>query len=209
MPNSNQRPWWYILIPVIAAIIGGFFVIYAALPQTPTTPVFTETSEIDTDGSYEISWERSIRAKSYILQEDMDHSFTNPRTIDINSGTRGQISSKSNGDYYYRVRACNDAGESEWSSSRRVTVRLSTPTPTPTITPSPTHIIVTPTPTPTATTTQTPIQSRPTVTQTPTSTSGLEQRPTPTATPTATPTPSIQWTVHQAGEDTKTIWALQ
>ena len=63
MPNSNQRPWWHILIPVIAAIIGGFFVIYAALPQTQTTPVFGETSgEIDTDGIYEISWKESRRA---------------------------------------------------------------------------------------------------------------------------------------------------
>ena len=152
MSNNNQRPWYrtaIIIIPaiavIIAAIIGGIFVLISS-PQTPTTPVFRETiGEIDTDGNYEISWERSVRATHYILLEDRDSSFTNPRTIDTNTGTRGQIYGRPNGDYYYQVRACNAAGESEWSPIRKITVIISTP-PTPSPTPT-----ATPTPTPTPT----------------------------------------------------------
>jgi hypothetical protein len=126
--------------------------------------VFSETSgEIDTDGNYEISWDRSIKATHYILQEDSDFSFTNPRTVHTNSEMRGQIYGNPNGDYYYRVRAYNNAGESEWSPIRKIIVIISpTPTPSPTQT-----VTATPTPTPTPTPTFTPT---PLVTPTPTPT---------------------------------------
>jgi hypothetical protein len=156
MSDENRRPRnipWIILIPaiavIIAAIIGGIFVLMSS-PQPPTTPVFGETGgEIDTDGIYEISWTESRRATHYILQVDRDPSFTNPRTIGTTTGAR-QIYGQPNGDYYYRVRACNDAGESEWSPIRKITVIISTPpttlspTPTsaPTLTPTPTLSII-------------------------------------------------------------------
>lgn len=158
---SNGTPWFRrpeIIIPAIvmmlAAIIGGIFVLISS-PQFPTTPMFKEIGgDTDANGDYEISWESSERAISYILQEDSNPSFTNPRTVYAGSETKANIYGKSNGDYYYRARACNKAGESEWSPIRKITVMIappSTPTPTSTVTPTttPTPILtLTPTPTP-------------------------------------------------------------
>ena len=184
---SNGIPWFRrpeIIIPaivmILAAIIGGIFVLISS-PQLPTTPMFKEIGgDTDADGDYEISWESSERAISYILQEDSNPSFTNPRTVYTGSKTKANIYGKSKGDYYYRARACNKAGESEWSPIRKITVMLSSPsTPTPiptvTLTTTPTPILtLTPTPTPT------PI---PTVTLTTTPTPILTLTPTPTPTP--------------------------
>ena len=150
MSNDNQRPWYknpIIIIPaiavIIAAIIGGIFVLIGELPKTPTNPTFEETGgDIDADGDYEISWVSSRRASSYILQEDSNPSFTSPRTIFRGDGIKATISAKNNGDYYYRVRACNDAGDSEWSPLRKITVIIST-APTPESTPTP-EITLTP-----------------------------------------------------------------
>jgi hypothetical protein len=72
MANNNQRPWYrtpIIIIPaiavIIAAIIGGIFVLISS-PQLPTSPIFKEMGvDIDTDGNYEISWESSKRATKY------------------------------------------------------------------------------------------------------------------------------------------------
>jgi hypothetical protein len=159
MPNNNQRPWYKdprilisAIVVILAAIIGGTFVIYASFPQTPTGPIFKEIcGDTDTDGDYEISWESARRAIFYILQEDEEPLFTSPRTLHRGFETKKVIYSKSNGDYYYRVRACNDAGESEWSPIRKITVIISiTPPPTPTYTHTPTPTYThTPTPTPT------------------------------------------------------------
>ena len=147
MSTNNQRPWYRtptIIIPaiavIIAALIGGIFVLISS-PQLPTGSTFKEIGgDTDTDGDYEISWERAIRATFYILQEDEDPSFTSPKTIYRGFETKKVIYGKSNGDYYYRVRACNDAGESEWSPIRKITVIISTrltPSPMPTSTPTP------------------------------------------------------------------------
>lgn len=145
MSNNNQRPWYKdpkILIPaivvILAALIGGIFVLISS-PQLPTGTIFTETGgDTDTDGDYEISWESSERAIKYILQEDRDSSFISPRTVYTGSETKKHIYGKSGGVYYYRVRACNNVGESEWSPIRKMTVVISpplTPTPKPSVTP--------------------------------------------------------------------------
>jgi hypothetical protein len=163
MSNSNQRPWYKdprILFPaivaIIVALIVGFFALYAALPQTPTTPTFKEIGgNTDTDGDYEICWERARRATFYILQEDEEPLFTSPKTLHRGLETKKVIYSKPRGDYYYRVRACNDAGESEWSPTRRIEVIIP-PTLTPEQIPTPEK-----TPTPKAWETERPTE-RPT-----------------------------------------------
>jgi len=201
MPNGENDPNFWIIMGVIIAVITVIVAIIAMVlqvttPQLPTTPIFEGGGDTDTDGNYEISWERSIRATSYILEEDRDHSFTNPRTIYTNSGTKKQIDGKSNGEYYYRVRACNDAGESDWSSIQKMSV-VPFHSATPTTTPRPTPLVATPTKTPklmptppTTVVTPTPTSIVTTPTPTPVSTSATTSTPTPSPTPTVTPTPS-------------------
>ena len=125
---SNERYWYRkpgIIIPaiiaILAAIIGGLI---STSPKLPTTPMFIEIDgDTDADGDYVISWESSKRANYYILEEDRGHLFTSPRTLYNRSETKKHICGKSDGDYYYRVKACNNAGESEWSSTRKITVK--------------------------------------------------------------------------------------
>ena len=140
MSNSNQRPWYKdpkILIPAIVVLLAALITgIFFSISQHPTGTIFKEIGgDTDTDGNYELSWDSSERAKKYTLQEYGDSSFESPQTVYSGPETKKQIYGKSSGDYYYRVRACNNVGESEWSPIRKMTVVTSpllTPIPTPT-----------------------------------------------------------------------------
>ena len=192
MSNEEEKRErnWLVIIPIIAAIIGGIIgglFLLIGPPQSPTSPIFKEIGgDTDDDGNYKISWESSKGASSYILEEDTNPSFTSPETVYSGPETIVNIYGKSNGDYYYRIRARNKIGDSGWSSSRKITVISppSTPTPMPTSTPTPTPTS-TPTPTPTSTPTPTP-----TSTPTPTPTPGLTPTPSPSPAPTPSPSPA-------------------
>jgi hypothetical protein len=157
MPNKNRYKDPRIAVPILAALIGGIFLLISSSPQLPTSPIFKEMGvDIDTDGNYEISWESSKRATKYTLQEDMNYSFTSPRTVYGGSETKKYIYGKSDGDYYYRVRGCNDAGESDWSPLQKISV-VPFHSATPTTTPRPTPLVATPTPIITSTPTTIPV----------------------------------------------------
>ncbi|MCK4332096.1 MAG: PEGA domain-containing protein, partial [Thermoplasmatales archaeon] len=126
--NRDQKIAIVAIIVTIIGIVGGIILAVFFKPWNipPTTPLFNESGVvIDSDGNYEINWSSSERAISYILEEASDHSFTNPIRVYKGSEKKASISGKSDGDYYYRVRACNRAGESEWCSTK--TVKVSKP----------------------------------------------------------------------------------
>lgn len=96
-------------------------------PPVPATPVLYAINNSDGDGNYTVSWSAAERADTYLLQEDDNTSFSNPSTAYSGSGTSTDISGKSPGTYYYRVKAINswegEQLESGWSNTRSVFVQ--------------------------------------------------------------------------------------
>ena len=82
---------------------------------TPATPVLNDpgTTDTDTDGDYLVSWSSVSGATSYTLEEDTSNVFSSPTEVYSGASTFKQITGKSNGTYYYRVKACNACGCSE------------------------------------------------------------------------------------------------
>lgn len=81
----------------------------------------------DTDGSYIISWGSSRTSSvTYVLQESANSIFSDATTVYSGTSTSKAISGKSNGTYYYRVKATKGGyTDSEWRiGSNGVTVSL-------------------------------------------------------------------------------------
>lgn len=74
----------------------------------------------DGDGAYTVSWGSSSTATSYNLQQKVGSgSWANAYS---GSSRSKAYSGKAEGNYYYRVRACNASGCGSWSGTKAVTV---------------------------------------------------------------------------------------
>jgi len=94
-------------------------------PPIPDEPVLNAISNTDGDGNYTVSWSAADRATSYTLQEATNADFTDATTAYSGSGTSTSISGKADGTYYYRVKASNTYGDSDWSNVQSVNVQTS------------------------------------------------------------------------------------
>jgi hypothetical protein len=90
----------------------------------PSTPTLHDPGTTDTDGSYTVSWSSVSGATSYTLEEDTSSSFGSPTVVHSGAGTSKDVSGKSDGTYYYRVKACNAEGCSGWSNVEDITVEI-------------------------------------------------------------------------------------
>ncbi|WP_346948518.1 hypothetical protein [Dyella sp.] len=97
----------------------------------PPTGVPTLTAPANsTNGSFTISWTAVSTATSYTLQESVNGGGTWTQ-VQANGNTSWPTSGRGNGNYSYRVQACNVGGcASGWSSTGTTTVLLPPPTPT-------------------------------------------------------------------------------
>jgi uncharacterized repeat protein (TIGR01451 family) len=88
-------------------------------PPLPYKATLNAIDNADEDGDYTVSWSydyTNIPASSYTLQESKDDaSFTNPTNYSTSSKSY-PFTDKSDGTYYYRVRAVNQYGSGEWSN---------------------------------------------------------------------------------------------
>jgi len=82
----------------------------------PGVPSLKDPGNIDNDGNYNLSWNTTIRTIGYVLEEDNTTSFDSPIEIYNGSLIIFNISRKTNGTYYYRVKAYNEKYESPWSN---------------------------------------------------------------------------------------------
>ncbi len=88
-------------------------------PDAPA--VITVSTEQIVEGSIQITWSTAPTASSYTLQERRNaNSWQNITT----QSSRAFSRYRSDGEYIYRVKACNISGCSNWQTSINVTVRL-------------------------------------------------------------------------------------
>jgi uncharacterized repeat protein (TIGR01451 family) len=96
-----------------------FPVIFLRWPPLPYEVTINAIDNADEDGDYTVSWSydyTNIPATSYTLQESKDDaSFTNPTNYSTSSKSY-PFTDKSDGTYYYRVRAVNQYGPGAWSN---------------------------------------------------------------------------------------------
>nr|QNO50754.1 hypothetical protein HAICDJOK_00014 [Methanosarcinales archaeon ANME-1 ERB6] len=90
----------------------------------PSTPILNDPGTTDTDGNYIASWSSVSGATSYTLEEDTSSSFSSPTLVHSGAGTSKYVTGKSNGTYYYRVKACNACGCSGWSNIVNIEVSI-------------------------------------------------------------------------------------
>ena len=82
----------------------------------PAVPVLSAIANVDGDGNYAVAWSAAAGATSYTLEEDDNFGFASPTVRYNGAGTSWNANCKAVGAYYYRVRASNSGGLSEWSN---------------------------------------------------------------------------------------------
>jgi hypothetical protein len=88
----------------------------------PGTPILYDPGDVNSDGSYEISWDQNVRTVGYILEEDISDTFNTPTEIYNGTDLSFQIIKKSNGTYYYRLIAFNEKNYGSWSSTEDIII---------------------------------------------------------------------------------------
>ena len=105
--------------------------------DVPSTPTLTDPGTTDTDGNFTVSWSASTDdgvIDHYELQMSSSAAFTTILDSWTPTGTSQAITSLSDGDYFFRVRAVDDdAAASPWSSSQSIEVAIQPFTPPPPI----------------------------------------------------------------------------
>jgi parallel beta-helix repeat protein len=94
----------------------------------PSPPTLADPGTNDIDGNYTVSWSSVSSATNYTLEEDTNSSFSSPTKIYSRSETSKEITGKSDGTYYYQVKACNACGCSDWSNREDITIDTIPPT---------------------------------------------------------------------------------
>lgn len=86
-----------------------------AVPPT-TVPVLNPIDNSDGHYAYTVSWNQVNRATGYTLEESQDIDFANANVVFTGPVTSTTVSVSEVGTYYYRVRAENAYGISDWSN---------------------------------------------------------------------------------------------
>jgi len=99
----------------------------------PKAPLLIDPGEVDTDGSYVISWIINGYVEGIILEEDDNSAFDSPVVILNSTDTsifQVSFTNKPNGFYYYRIKAYIGTYHSTWSKIVDITVDLFPTAPT-------------------------------------------------------------------------------
>jgi predicted phage tail protein len=113
---QSAGTWYYRVRAVNAAGASGWttglngcVIIPPGAPTPLTVPATSAT------GAYAVTWGSSPGATHYELQESLSSAFTGARTLCNGANLNFMVMGRTNGTYYYRVRASNGAGSSPWT----------------------------------------------------------------------------------------------
>ena len=106
---------------------GTVSILVTLAPGAPPTLSVPGSS---TTGSYLVGWTASSGDVSvYELYEATNSSFTGQTLIHSGTASTIPVSGKTNGTYYYRVRACDNGQCSGYTTTNSITVTLAAPAP--------------------------------------------------------------------------------
>lgn len=93
-------------------------------PPIPGTPVLNGIDNSDQDNSYVVSWQNPGYGNSYVLDESLDDSFSQPVAVyqGPNLSWAVPAGGKLPATYYYRVKTITQYGESPWSNVQSVRI---------------------------------------------------------------------------------------
>jgi photosystem II stability/assembly factor-like uncharacterized protein len=89
--------------------------------------VLDEISNAGGHYRYTVNWTAVARATGYTLQEDDNDAFSSPDIVYSGPNTATSISVGDVGRYYYRVKAVNNLGSSDWSNTVSTAVTQAPP----------------------------------------------------------------------------------
>jgi len=90
----------------------------------PDPPVLDPITNPGNEDEYVLSWSASAGANGYVLQEDDTAAFGSPTTRYMGTALEYHVTGQPGGTWYYRARAYNDAGNSDWSTNVSTIVDL-------------------------------------------------------------------------------------
>ena len=100
-------------------------VVLSCWPSTPITPTLKEIINGDGHGNYTVRWIRRSSAcitESYMLEEAASSDFSDTQPIYTGTATFRDITERGATRYFYRVKAFNNWGNSDWSNTQWVDV---------------------------------------------------------------------------------------
>ncbi len=92
-------------------------------PPRPEAPVLAAILPPGEASSYTVQWSASSSAGVYVLQRAANAGFAAPVEVYVGPATEFPAPSAGIGSFYYRVKARNASGDSDWSSVQAVEVR--------------------------------------------------------------------------------------
>jgi hypothetical protein len=105
---------------------GKIFIPLAARkwPPLPEIPILNPIANSDQNNTYSVSWQNMGNSDTFILEESLDASFTNPAVVYQGPSLAWNVPAggKLPGNYYYRVKSRNQYSESGWSSAQFVRI---------------------------------------------------------------------------------------
>jgi hypothetical protein len=125
---TNDQTYYYKITAVNGVGEGAFSNEVSATPSAEITinpPTLSDPGSEDDDGIFTVSWTDVADATSYVLEEDDNSGFSSPTSVYSGSDTSYQVSGKSEGTYYYRVKALVSSEESGWSNVESIVVVIS------------------------------------------------------------------------------------
>jgi hypothetical protein len=114
-----STPWNYAEIIVMNVFDPCITWDYDLLPEAPASIDYPYN---DPDGSFTVSWSTVSDAAGYQLERSTDLSFTSAVTCYSGQSTSYSASGLINGTYFYRVKAYNDSGSSNWKTGHAIIV---------------------------------------------------------------------------------------
>lgn len=124
--NRDDGTWCYRVRALNAAGNGLWSNIKCTVVgHPPAKPSLSDINNADGDGNYAVNWSSETGATTYRLQAQ--HAGGDWETVYSGRNTTASFFHQAVGEWCYRVRAENAAGNSNWSSSKCTTVIISAP----------------------------------------------------------------------------------